>query len=313
MGEPAVPFEQLLAVFPKQSSHALPECYRKLYEDESEIIDFYPKDVKLDINGARYAWMGVNLLPFIDRKRLVKAMRLADDFQGRLSPSERERNKLTGVLYIYMNVTKRAREIAPDYGIQKGQKIKNDLKAKSVGMISSLQSLKFSGDDSFKLTKQLLPWLYPIFQGGDNLKKNLKTIGDLEKYEKCESISLKQLESAPSEQVSKATVQDKSIQVIEIVDEQTTKKSQIVWLVKGYCSSSFKDTSKTEIMKSRLLEGAELPEREVDPNAIFNINRRPFQGEQAIKIVERVLNIDASQDPIYNFNRRQNRNGHMHH
>ena len=65
MGKPALPFEQLLAVFPKQSSHALPECYRKLYEPDSEIIDFYPSEVKLDINGARYAWMGVNLLSFI--------------------------------------------------------------------------------------------------------------------------------------------------------------------------------------------------------------------------------------------------------
>jgi len=29
------------------------------------VIDFYPIDFKLDINGAAYAWMGVNLLPFI--------------------------------------------------------------------------------------------------------------------------------------------------------------------------------------------------------------------------------------------------------
>lgn len=77
-GEPAKPFEQLLAVFPKQSSHALPTCYKGLYEPDSEIIDFYPSDVKLDINGARYAWMGVNLLPFIDRERLKVAMIKAD-------------------------------------------------------------------------------------------------------------------------------------------------------------------------------------------------------------------------------------------
>jgi 5'-3' exoribonuclease 2 len=42
---------------------------------DSEIIDFYPTDFKLDINGARFAWMGVNLLPFIDRQRLVDAMK----------------------------------------------------------------------------------------------------------------------------------------------------------------------------------------------------------------------------------------------
>jgi len=77
-GEPASPFEQLLAVFPKASNHAVPECYRKLYDEDSEIIDFYPSEVKLDINGKRYAWEGVNLLPFIDRSRLLKAIKEAD-------------------------------------------------------------------------------------------------------------------------------------------------------------------------------------------------------------------------------------------
>lgn len=68
-----------MAVFPKQSAHALPECYRSLLSNpKSEIIDFYPIDFKLDINGARFAWMGVNLLPFIDRQRLIKAMRRVD-------------------------------------------------------------------------------------------------------------------------------------------------------------------------------------------------------------------------------------------
>lgn len=92
MGKPALPFEQLLAVFPKQSSHALPECYRKLYEPDSEIIDFYPAEVKLDINGARYAWMGVNLLSFIDRDRLITAMNKADKNGELLTKHEKERN-----------------------------------------------------------------------------------------------------------------------------------------------------------------------------------------------------------------------------
>lgn len=33
---------------------------------KSPVIDFYPTEFKLDVNGAAYAWMGVNLLPFID-------------------------------------------------------------------------------------------------------------------------------------------------------------------------------------------------------------------------------------------------------
>jgi 5'-3' exonuclease len=38
----------------------------------------------------RYAWMGVALLPFIDRERLVKAMKKADRNGKALSVHERE-------------------------------------------------------------------------------------------------------------------------------------------------------------------------------------------------------------------------------
>ena len=55
----------------------------------SEIIDFYPINFKLDVNGAAFAWMGVNLLPFIDRVRLLKAMHKADDGYKNLKPDER--------------------------------------------------------------------------------------------------------------------------------------------------------------------------------------------------------------------------------
>jgi 5'-3' exoribonuclease 2 len=91
MGEPATPFEQLMGVFPKQSAHAIPKCYRHLLSDpKSEIIDFYPTNFKLDINGARFAWMGVNLLPFIERQRLVNAMKKVEH----LTDYEKERNAL---------------------------------------------------------------------------------------------------------------------------------------------------------------------------------------------------------------------------
>lgn len=79
----------------------MPECYRKLYNDDSPIIDFYPKEVKLDINGARYAWMGVNLLPFIDRQRLVAAMQEADGNGSKLTPHEKERNRRSGDIRLF--------------------------------------------------------------------------------------------------------------------------------------------------------------------------------------------------------------------
>ena len=65
------------------------------------MIDFYPSDVKLDINGARYAWMGVNLLPFLDRERLKFAMEKADGKESKLTPYEQERNKVTGDIRLF--------------------------------------------------------------------------------------------------------------------------------------------------------------------------------------------------------------------
>ena len=91
-----------MSVFPKQSSHALPVCYRHLMEEsKSPIIDFYPIHFRLDVNGAAFAWMGVNLLPFIEGKRLQKAMDEADEGYKRLNAEEKFRNKRYGDVNVY--------------------------------------------------------------------------------------------------------------------------------------------------------------------------------------------------------------------
>lgn len=89
-GEPARPYEQLLGVMPVASNHVLPEPLRKLMTDEEYgITDFYPLDFPVDLNGKKFAWQGVVLLPFIDQTRLLEAC--AKGYKL-LTPDESKRN-----------------------------------------------------------------------------------------------------------------------------------------------------------------------------------------------------------------------------
>lgn len=89
--KPFNPMEQLMGVFPAGSKKFLPDEWAELmYQPDSQIIDFYPSDFKIDLNGKKYAWQGVALLPFVDETRLLGAL---DTVYDTLDPREIKRNK----------------------------------------------------------------------------------------------------------------------------------------------------------------------------------------------------------------------------
>ena len=60
---------------PPCTGHALPLAYRTLMvHPSSPIIDFYPIDFANDLNGKKFSWQAIALLPFIDAKRLRAAL-----------------------------------------------------------------------------------------------------------------------------------------------------------------------------------------------------------------------------------------------
>lgn len=88
--EPFRPLEQLMGVFPADSRENVPPAWQDLMVDpDSPIIDFYPIDFKVDLNGKKFLWMGVALLPFVDEVRLLKVL---DSRRHLLTEEEKERN-----------------------------------------------------------------------------------------------------------------------------------------------------------------------------------------------------------------------------
>ncbi|KAL1114837.1 hypothetical protein AAG570_007661 [Ranatra chinensis] len=74
--KPFSPLEQLMGVFPAASSSHVPKPYAELMTaKDSTISDFYPDNFNVDLNGKKYAWQGVALLPFVNEIRLKQALK----------------------------------------------------------------------------------------------------------------------------------------------------------------------------------------------------------------------------------------------
>eukprot|EP00915_Cephaloidophora_sp_WS-2016_P001069 GHVH01001477.1.p1 GENE.GHVH01001477.1~~GHVH01001477.1.p1 ORF type:complete len:938 (-),score=119.84 GHVH01001477.1:70-2883(-) len=107
---PFKPFEQLLAVLPIASSHALPRPYQiMMAESTGPLADVYPYMFQEDSDGRKQAWQWIPLLPFIDPKRLVEMGALA---LAKCSEEDKQRNAAGDeVLYVYQEPSNAGIEI----------------------------------------------------------------------------------------------------------------------------------------------------------------------------------------------------------
>lgn len=91
LGQPFRPYQQLMGVLPDRSKRIVPTAYHNLMTNaDSPIIDLYPREFELDMNGKKMEWEAVVKIPFIDEKRLLKAMQTKDHL---LSKDEKARNE----------------------------------------------------------------------------------------------------------------------------------------------------------------------------------------------------------------------------
>ena len=102
LGAPFRSLEQLLAVLPSASASLLPQALSTLMTDRltSPIIDFYPLDFEIDLNGKKNDWEAIVKIPFIQEDRLLIAI---SERQSRLTALEIERNKIGDALLFKSN------------------------------------------------------------------------------------------------------------------------------------------------------------------------------------------------------------------
>ncbi|MCJ1477372.1 5'-3' exoribonuclease 2 [Lambiella insularis] len=156
-GVPYKPYEQLMGVLPAASNHAIPEVFRSLMSDEeSEIIDFYPTEFPIDLNGKKFAWQGVALLPFIDMKRLLMAM---DKRYPLLTAEEMARNKTGNDVLIFSDRHRLYDEITSNFY----SKRQGDPRLRLRSKISEGLSGDVEKDPEYTLQS---PLIYPLENGG---------------------------------------------------------------------------------------------------------------------------------------------------
>ncbi|EPE07500.1 5 -3 exoribonuclease 2 [Ophiostoma piceae UAMH 11346] len=136
-GRTSKPFEQLMSVLPAASRHAIPEVFHDLMlNEDSPIIDFYPEEFDLDLNGKKFAWQGVALLPFIDMKRLLGAV---EQRYPLLSEADQLRNGMGKIVMLLSDAnTELYDQIITKFYSKRQDEIKYKLDPRTSGGISGV-------------------------------------------------------------------------------------------------------------------------------------------------------------------------------
>jgi 5'-3' exoribonuclease 2 len=156
LGKPFRPYEQLMGVMPAASNHTIPPAFHPLMtDDDSPIKEFYPEEFEVDLNGKKFAWQGVALLPFIDEKRLLDAMAMKYPL---LTDDENRRNTFGEEALIFSTQHPLYEEVAQNFYGKRAGAPKFKLQAKIsqglLGKVSKAESyipeseLRFPFEDS---------------------------------------------------------------------------------------------------------------------------------------------------------------------
>lgn len=129
IGFPFEPFDQLMGVLPPRSSHALPMAYKGLMVDEnSRVIDFYPTEFEIDVDGKRFLWQGISKLPFIEEERLLME---TSKLKNELKDGEKIRNLQTPHQLFLRRSSKWSEQVLPGRAGTDSMKIKGAIEIES--------------------------------------------------------------------------------------------------------------------------------------------------------------------------------------
>ena len=55
---------------PLKSIHLLPRCYEEIAR--GDLVEYFPEDFPIDLNGKTVAWEALVLIPFVDEALFLK-------------------------------------------------------------------------------------------------------------------------------------------------------------------------------------------------------------------------------------------------